>query len=138
MSTIFSPYFDKDILKTGSLGLSFTVDEGVASSLEEVDEPRTFFNNQEITIASVDYVRTHLAPHPILISFQSKLRIGTGFGVSAACALSAAFSINRYFDLGKKEEELLQVAHAADAVSRTGLSDVITQYTGGVIVRYKK
>ncbi len=138
ISTIFSPYFDNDILKTGSLGLSFTIDQGVFCDIQVSEDEGTFFNNRHMHISAVDYVAHALAPSPVSIYFRTSLPIGSGFGVSAACALSCAFALNRFFDLGQSEEELLKIAHAADALSRTGLSDVITQYTGGVILRYKK
>jgi len=71
----------------------------------------------------------------IIIQHKSELPMQAGFGASGAGALGVAFALNELFDTNKTEQELGQIAHAAEVICRTGLGDVISQLQGGAEIR---
>ncbi|MDR0768188.1 MAG: pantothenate kinase [Methanosarcinales archaeon] len=71
------------------------------------------------------------------INESSTLPVGSGFGLSAAGALSAAFALNSSLSLGLSRDELIEIAHFAEVVSGAGLGDVAGVAAGGLAIREK-
>ncbi len=69
------------------------------------------------------------------VEVSSDVPVGAGFGVSGAAALATALAANDVFELGRSENDLVRVAHAAEAAAGTGLGDVVGQFRGGLPVR---
>jgi pantoate kinase len=69
------------------------------------------------------------------VEADSDLPIGTGFGVSGAMTLGTALAANAAFDTQRTENELVELAHAAEVTAGTGLGDVVAQARGGLPVR---
>jgi pantoate kinase len=69
------------------------------------------------------------------VEADSDLPIGTGFGVSGAMTLGTALAASAAFDTQRTENELVELAHAAEVTAGTGLGDVVAQARGGLPVR---
>jgi len=141
---------------SGSLGMGFTVSEGVVAAIKstphnkknskniakinkdkDISRSHVFFNNKPITFPAVNYVINKLAKEPVEVKLSSELPLGCGFGLSGASALAAAYALNGLFALKKSKKELAFIAHKADVASFSGLGDVINQYYGGFLVKYE-
>lgn len=69
------------------------------------------------------------------IEEQSSLPAGSGFGLSAAGAISTAFAAASSLHLAIPKSELIELAHYAEVVSGSGLGDVAGEAAGGLAVR---
>ncbi|MDV0445622.1 hypothetical protein MmiAt1_12110 [Methanimicrococcus sp. At1] len=69
------------------------------------------------------------------IQENGSLPVGSGFGLSAAGALSTAFAINSSLSLGLSKDELIEIAHYAEVINGSGLGDVAGEAAGGLAVR---
>ncbi len=69
------------------------------------------------------------------IKINTELPFSQGFGMSGACALSAAMGVCA--EVGISREKAVISAHVAEVFCRTGLGDVVGQSTGGFEVRIK-
>ena len=128
----------KPPLTIRSRGMGINIREGVSASLEEGRHSQIFFNEEPTRIAAVEEVIQKLAPKPIHVFLKTPLPIGCGCGVSAAATLSTTFALNRYFDLQKTREDLMQIAYVAELNAKTGVGDVLSQVTGGIVYRGEK
>jgi pantoate kinase len=137
ISLIFKACPSRDLLKTGSVGVGFTVDKGVTAETEKAKETEIIFNGQKINFPTVASITDALSPHPVKVRITSDLPLGFGFGISAASSLSAAWSLNHFLGLKKTNEELARIAHIAEIKNKTGLGSVGTQITGGFLVKTK-
>ncbi|MCX8172032.1 MAG: pantoate kinase [Archaeoglobaceae archaeon] len=123
ISCIFSPKIDDDPLKSGSLGVGFTINKGVFA--REASKLR--FNGKTIEFPTVEYV---LKKNRIGgVELFSELPLGCGFGLSGASAMATAFLSE------KPAVELYDLAHVAEVVNLTGLGTVTTQAFAGLIIR---
>lgn len=77
------------------------------------------------------------SPFHFKIEESGSLPVGSGFGLSAAGALSAAFAVNSSLNLGLSKEVLIEIAHCAEAINGSGLGDVAGIAGGGLAVREK-
>ncbi len=107
----------------------------MTASVQSAATTKVFLNGSEKQIAPLEYVIQKLAPGPIEVFLDTPLPLGYGFGLSAACCLSAAFAINKHLGLEKSRLELGMLAHEAEVTYRTGLGDVSSQLCGGVVYR---
>lgn len=80
-------------------------------------------------------VATRLAPLPVRVETELSMPLGSGFGASGAGALSSAYAINQAFGLGLFASGVGEAAHVAEVACGTGLGDVISQNSGGLVVR---
>ncbi|MBZ3936088.1 pantoate kinase [Methanimicrococcus blatticola] len=74
-------------------------------------------------------------PFHFEIKESSSLPVGSGFGLSAAGALSTAFAANSALHLGLSKNELVEIAHYAEVINGSGLGDVAGEAAGGLAVR---
>jgi pantoate kinase len=136
MSGVFKVIPDDDPAKMHSLGLGFTVREGASVTLTRADKPSLTFNGEAIDFPTVNNLLTALAPDATLaVRIQTPLPLSSGFGLSGASSLAAAFAANELLGLGFDRVTLATAAHVAEVQNLTGLGDVCAQYHGGCLVK---
>lgn len=142
ISCIFKIIPHTDPSRMHSLGMGFTVKDGVVVTISEDGKKNVLFNEQEINFPTVHAVVNRLTPYTdgtgITVNIESLLPLGCGFGLSGAASLATAYALNEMYGLGKKNEELAMIAHVAEVENRTGLGDVCSQYHGGYLVKLKE
>src|SRR3989338_2127727 len=152
ISCIFAIRKKKNPAKSGSLGIGFTINKGAAVTIKKAannernkktkknrDKNRSivYFNNKKINFPTINSVIEKLTLEKVIVSIKSELPLGAGFGLSGASALAAAYALNRLLKLKKSKKELALIAHIAEVENLTGLGDVINQYYGGFLAKYK-
>lgn len=137
ISCIFKVYKHKNPGLAGSWGLGFTLSEGVTVSVKKVNATSVLFNSKKVDMPTVFDVVQALTTDNILITINTKLPLGCGFGVSGAAALATAYAVNKLLDLKKTKKELAVIAHSAEVKNKTGLGDVANQFFGGVLFKKK-
>lgn len=120
-----------------SLGMGFTVAEGVTVTVSESARSETLFNAAEIDFPTVRTVIAKLTDVPLRVEILSALPLSGGFGLSGASSLATAFAVNALLGLGNSEEELGMRAHVAEVENLTGLGDVGGQFHGGCLVKLR-
>ncbi|MCF2240303.1 sugar kinase [Halobacterium salinarum] len=119
---------------SGSRGAGVALSAGVTVTVTRAENTGVVLNGTPTEIASVRGVLDALGV-TARVTAETPLQLGAGFGVSGATALAAALAANEVFGCGCSENELVQVAHVADAEAGTGLGDVVAQARGGLPVR---
>ncbi|MDR3063172.1 MAG: hypothetical protein LBU40_03410, partial [Methanobrevibacter sp.] len=69
------------------------------------------------------------------IEQEIEVPIGSGFGTSGASALGVLISLNDLFNLNIESFELYKIAHQIEVESGTGLGDVISQISKGIVIK---
>ncbi|RKU11038.1 GHMP kinase [Candidatus Poribacteria bacterium] len=139
LSCVFKIIPHPEATKMHSLGMGFTITEGVVVAVSQQNNRTTVqFNGSEIYFPTVVSVIQKLTPQPIQVEIESPLPLGCGFGLSGAASLATTYALNDLLGLGKSEEELAMTAHVAEVENRTGLGDVCAQYHGGCLVKLKR
>lgn len=137
---------------TGSRGAGVTLDEGVLTRIvvEEGDgklkiEVNGQVQNNQRFISKIvrdllekKYSTINLGHFDIGIQHEHKVPIGSGFGVSAACALGASLGIGSSLKLPLTFNQACGVAHQAELQLGSGLGDVMGEAHGGVVLRLKE
>lgn len=132
---MFLPVHGSTPMDTYAKGFAIALTDGVTASVRRAKRIRIHLNNREITLPPVRTVIERLALEPVEAYFETPLPLGCGFGVSAACTLTTAFALAKEFDYEFSREELARIAHEAEVTSGTGIGDVATQLTGGIVYR---
>ena len=139
ISCVFKVIPHADATRMHSLGMGFTVKEGVEVIVSEHHEARVLFNGQSIDFPTVQAVADRLIRNTgaagMKVDITSPLPLGCGFGLSGAASLATAYALNELLHLHKDAETLAMVAHVAEVENRTGLGDVCSQYHGGCLVK---
>ncbi|HJP32247.1 MAG TPA: sugar kinase [Candidatus Latescibacteria bacterium] len=136
ISGVFKVIPDDDPAKMHSLGLGFTVREGATVTLSLAHSPSVTFNGEAIEFPTVNNVLKGLAPEAVLsVRIETPLPLSSGFGLSGASSLAAAFAANDLLSLGHDRAALATAAHVAEVQNLTGLGDVCAQYHGGCLVK---
>lgn len=142
ISSVFKIIPHEDPARMHSLGMGFTVKEGVEATVTESHETKVSFNLQDIIFPTVGTVVNRLIQNTditgIKVNLTSPLPLGCGFGLSGAAALATAYSLNKLIGAEKENEALAMIAHIAEVENRTGLGDVCSQYHGGCLVKLKE
>ncbi len=142
ISCVFKIITHTDPARMHSLGMGFTVQEGVEVTVSEHHKTTVRFNKQRITFPTVRAVVNHLTQNigvrGIEVNLTSPLPLGCGFGLSGAAALATAYALNDLIELKQDSEKLAMIAHVAEVENRTGLGDVCSQYHGGCLVKLKE
>ena len=142
ISSVFKIIPHTDPACMHSLGMGFTIQEGVEATVSEHQHTQVFFNGQAINFPTVLSVverliqRTNISG--IKVHFISPLPLGCGFGLSGAGSLATAYALNKLLGTDKDNETLAMIAHVAEVENRTGLGDVCSQYHGGCLVKLKE
>jgi pantoate kinase len=137
MSCIFKILAHEDAAKMHSLGLSFTVDQGVEVRVCEAGETAIYFNGERINFPTVAGVVGKLGASGARVEIETSLPLSCGFGLSGASALATAYALNALLKIGWNKEELAMVAHISEVENLTGLGDVCAQYHGGCLAKLR-
>ena len=135
VTCFFSPSVHETPENTYSRGFAITLSDGIVAAIQPAASLQISLNGRPIDMPPVRDVIQALAPEAVALQFETKLPLGSGFGVSAACALTAAFAIARRYSLEKSRTELGLLAHVAEVTHRTGYGDVAAQLCGGFVYR---
>lgn len=135
VTCFFRPTVGATPATTSSPGCALNLDAGVTAAVGPARAPEMLLNGRPVVIEPAASLIGALAPEPVRVVFETPLPLGCGFGVSAACCLSAALAIAGRYDLGLSRAELGLLAHRAEVEHRTGLGDVAAQLCGGVVLR---
>ena len=142
ISCVFKVIPHADATRMHSLGMGFTVKEGVEVIVSEHRETSVLFNGQAIDFPTVQAVVDRLTRNTgaagMEVDIVSPLPLGCGFGLSGAASLATAYALNELLHLHKDTETLAMVAHVAEVENRTGLGDVCSQYHGGCLVKLRE
>lgn len=142
ISCVFKVIPHRDPTRMHSLGMGFTVTEGVEVTVSDCSETVVLFNGEDITFPTVRAVVNRLIQGTrvagIRVDLTSPLPLGCGFGLSGAAALATGYALNELLHLRKDTESLAMIAHVAEVENRTGLGDVCSQYHGGYLVKLKE
>ena len=142
ISCVFKVIPHAEATRMHSLGMGFTVKEGVDAIVSEHRETSVLFNGQSIDFPTVRAVADRLTQDVgmagLKVDLTSPLPLGCGFGLSGAASLATAYALNELLHLGKDMETLAMIAHVAEVENRTGLGDVCSQYHGGCLVKLKE
>lgn len=140
---IFQIVDNKELIRKGSLGAGFSIDNPVITRVEcnfdAIPKTEVFFNNEKIDrkvcLEVAKNFQKFWKRKRLVIQHYSNLPIKGGFGTSGAGALGTAFALNELFKAGMTDIEIGQIAHKAEIVCGTGLGDVIAQSAGGAEIR---
>ncbi|QZP36837.1 pantoate kinase [Halobaculum magnesiiphilum] len=147
VTAFFAPYPDRDPVRAGSRGAGLALSDGVEVTVRPADgtgegsDPAGDAGLASLELdgvpAGMEPVERVLAELNVAAEVEvfSDVPVGAGFGVSGAAALATALAANAAFELDRSENDLVRVAHAAEAAAGTGLGDVVGQFRGGLPVR---
>ena len=142
ISCVFKIIPHTDPARMHSLGMGFTVKEGVEAIVSESHETAVLFNGERINFPTVRAVVKRLTQKSgiagVKVELTSPLPLGCGFGLSGAASLATAYALNELLSSHKDNETLAMTAHVAEVENRTGLGDVCSQYHGGCLVKLKE
>ena len=142
ISCIFKIIPHPDATRMHSLGMGFTVTEGVEVTVSDAHKTEVLFNGEGINFPTVCAVVERLIQNTgvsgVKVDLASPLPLGCGFGLSGAAALATTYALNERLHLRKETESLAMVAHVAEVENRTGLGDVCSQYHGGCLVKLQE
>ena len=135
ISCVFKVIEDPDPTRMHSLGMGFTVREGVEAKASPESRNAILFNGEETDFPTVATVVQKLSSRPLRVELSSSLPLSSGFGLSGAAALATAYAVDDLLGAGHLEEELAMIAHVAEVENLTGLGDVCAQFHGGCMVK---
>jgi pantoate kinase len=133
VSGIWVPYYGTNSLESGSIGAGLNLSLYMEAYV--VRGPcRVLLNNREVfnDLAEKICLETGLRTETKIIS---PIDLGLGFGVSAGILI--AHALGSYLLANKPSLKALQKAHVLEVENKTGLGDVIAEYTGGLAIRVK-
>ncbi|QQG40832.1 MAG: hypothetical protein HYV37_00725 [Candidatus Levyibacteriota bacterium] len=137
ISCIFKPHPKRSPRWSGSLGLGFTLSDGVTVYVSNAQKTEVFFNKKQIDMPTVMSVLKRLTKKSVLVSIDTTFLLGSGFGISGASALATAYAVNSLLNLKKTNKMLAVIAHTAEVENKTGLGDVTNQFFGGFLLKIK-
>lgn len=139
---------DLDPLRKGSRGAGIVLDKGVITdvSIEDGDGVDVIINGESdsklssITYKTIDLIKERftIVNEKITINHEFQIPVGSGFGVSAACALGTSLGIVKALKLPLTYNRAASIAHLAEIEMKSGLGDVIAEITGGLVLRLKE
>jgi pantoate kinase len=135
VSGVFKIIPDDDPRKMHSLGMGFTVFDGVTVTVAESESTSVHFNGVPMAFSTVLSVVAKLTDQSLRVDIDTELPLSGGFGLSGASSLATAFAGNELLGLGLSETELGMIAHVAEVENLTGLGDVAGQFNGGCLVK---
>src|SRR3989344_2067426 len=113
ISLIFKVVEHSDPRWKGSLGVGFTIDQGVTVTAQKSETFIILLNGETVSIEPVERVWKVLNIRPVSLQIETKLPLGCGFGVSGASTLATVNALNKLFELGKNNLDLAIFAHTA-------------------------
>jgi len=135
VSGVFKIVRDADPRRMHSLGMGFTVSQGVTATVTEAPATEVAFNGEVFDFLTVRHVVESLARRPIRVTLASPLPLSGGFGLSGASALATSYALDAGLGLGLDEHAIGMSAHVAEVTHLTGLGDVCGQFHGGCLAK---
>ena len=135
ISGVFKIVRDDDPRRMHSLGMGFTVSQGVTATVTEAPATEIAFNGEVFDFPTVRHVAEALASRPVRVTLESPLPLSGGFGLSGASALATAYALDAGLGLGLEESAIGMTAHVAEVTNLTGLGDVCGQFRGGCLAK---
>lgn len=137
---------------SGSRGAGVTLDDGVLTRVlikegegklqivvnGQIQNNKRFISNIARDILERMYSPLNLANFDISIDHDHKVPLGSGFGVSAACALGTSLGISSCLKLPLTFNQACEVAHLAELELGSGLGDVMGEVHGGIVLRLRE
>jgi len=140
ISGFFEPVYEQDMARTGSRGAGLSISLGAMSEVFAEHSTKQDFDvyinnkksNAPVTKLALGYL---IGDNPIKVVVKTKydLPFGQGFGMSAACALSATYALSKTVNLSLSDA--MKAAHFAEVQLKTGLGDVMASSFGGIEIR---
>ena len=134
VTAFFSVHRRSEPVATGSRGAGLALTDGVEVAVEPAERTEVAVNGSTVDPGPVSGVLDAL-DLDARVRAETPLPAGAGFGVSGGLALGTALAANHVAGLGRSENELVRIAHAAEVEAGTGLGDVVAQARGGVPIR---
>ncbi|HNR25539.1 MAG TPA: pantoate kinase [Methanobacteriaceae archaeon] len=139
-------------LLSGSRGAGVTLDQGVhtrvvveegGGKLKIVVNGQIQSNQKFISKIVRDLLgqrssELNLDHFNIRVEHEHEVPAGSGFGVSAACALGASLGLSNCLKLPLTFNQACEVAHLAELELASGLGDVMGEAHGGIVLRLKE
>ncbi len=134
-------------VETGSRGAGIVIDSGVDTGViikdSEKNSVRIFYDGSQCrckTTKSVvfEILKNTCGAFDVEVHHFPKLPLAYGFGLSGAGALGAAFAMNHELELDFSYSRLGQIAHTAEVKNSTGLGDVGSELSRGLVIRTKE
>lgn len=122
---------------TGSVGAGIVTSEGVIATVAESAETEIFVLSDGVENTGsppIGYALERLDLTASIIT-ESKLPIGSGFGLSAASLLATLTGLNELFALSMSCHEIALLAHEIEVKYSHGLGDVAAEVGGGLVCR---
>lgn len=119
----------------GSIGVGCTLDRGVRADVRSAKITKIFFNDHLIHFPTIEYALSSLTKKSLIVTLQSPLPLGYGFGLSSASTLATVFATNKLFNLELDTLDLIKLVHIAEVKTKTGLGSVATQIIGGFLIK---
>ncbi len=135
VSGVFKIIPDDDPTKMHSLGMGFTVTDGVTVTVSVSDTTDVLFNGTPIEFPTVRSVVAKLGGVALRVEIETNLPLSGGFGLSGASSLATAYAGDELLGLGLSENALGMIAHGSEVENLTGLGDVAGQFNGGCLVK---
>jgi pantoate kinase len=130
----FSVHRAEDPSLSGSRGAGVALSDGVSVTVTPATDRSIVFEGEPVGMDAPGRVLEALDVGAC-VTITTDLPLGTGFGVSGASALGTALAANAAFEANYTENDLVELAHAAEVEAGTGLGDVVAQARGGVPLR---
>lgn len=132
ISGLWIPHYSDNPLESGSVGAGLAVASYLTA--REVSECSIILNGESVLVDQARETCRELGVNAGVVAY-SKFNLGSGFGLSAALLIS--HSIVSHIARRRPLFKALQRAHVLEVKYRTGLGDVIAEYTGGFVIRVK-
>ena len=147
----FSIKNDQDPLRKGSCGAGVLINNGVKTTVESLKDENTTKNNiniiinnkkdlknEKISLKTIEAIENNFnleLKNDLIINHEISVPIGSGFGTSASCALGTAIGLFKLFKPKISKNDAMQMAHFAEVNLGSGLGDVLSQTSKGIVIR---
>ncbi|OGG05998.1 hypothetical protein A3D05_03430 [Candidatus Gottesmanbacteria bacterium RIFCSPHIGHO2_02_FULL_40_24] len=121
----------------GSTGVGCTINKFVYAEASPANTTQVTFNKKVLKLPTIEKALKMADIGGIKLKLKSDLPLSCGFGISGAATLASIISGNRLYGNRKKSAELIRIAHNAEILAGTGLGTVVTQTTGGFLLKTK-
>lgn len=132
ISGVWIPRYSKNPLEAGSVGAGLVITSYLIA--QEANACLITLNDIRVLVNQAHEICSELGVN-VGVFAKSNFNLGSGFGLSAALLIS--HSIVAHSARGDQVLRALQRAHILEVKYKTGLGDVIAEYTGGFVIRVK-
>ena len=156
----FSIKEDENPLKKGSCGAGVLIDSGVKTSIQTIKKENNEIHqiqiringkkdpkNELITLKTIEILKNYIIKNNrknngkfelkdnIIINHEINVPVGSGFGTSASCSFGTAIGLSKIFNLDLSNNQAGQIAHLTEVELGSGLGDVLSQTSKGIVIR---